>query len=218
MQQHGQINNRTFSARGHMVQNPTYWRARECDKTPLGNVNKEKSHFPSYLCFILESGTFFCVSCTMYHVSAKVLLSEMNRMHSNHIWSDKRTQQETSVDVHVDVCLVVQGRVKFVADPKRLCSLENCCHCKPHNQSDFRALSKILWESGLLTFMHFWIFFSKASGRITSPGIHLWTAMQIFTSYVGFNKFLYEVTWINLKRIHFEKVCITFAQVSVILQ
>ena len=44
-----------------MVQNPTYWRANECDKTSLGNVNKEKSHFSSYLRFILESGTFFCV-------------------------------------------------------------------------------------------------------------------------------------------------------------
>ena len=39
--------NRPFAARGHMVQNPTYWRAKECDKTPLGNVNKEKSHFSS---------------------------------------------------------------------------------------------------------------------------------------------------------------------------
>ena len=24
---------------------PTYWRAKECDKTPLGIINKEKSHF-----------------------------------------------------------------------------------------------------------------------------------------------------------------------------
>ena len=30
-----------------MVQNPKYWRAKECDKTPLGNVSKEKSHFSS---------------------------------------------------------------------------------------------------------------------------------------------------------------------------
>ena len=52
---------RPFAARGHIVQNPTYWRAKECDKTPLGNVNKEKLHFSSYLCFILESGTFCCV-------------------------------------------------------------------------------------------------------------------------------------------------------------
>ena len=43
-----------------MVQNPTYWRAKECDKTPQGNVNKEKSHFSCDLCFILESGTFLC--------------------------------------------------------------------------------------------------------------------------------------------------------------
>ena len=27
-----------------MVQNPKYSRAKECDKTPLGNVNKEKPH------------------------------------------------------------------------------------------------------------------------------------------------------------------------------
>ena len=52
---------RLFAARGHMVQNPTCWRAEECDKTPMGNVNKEKSHFSSYLCFDLESDTFFCV-------------------------------------------------------------------------------------------------------------------------------------------------------------
>ena len=25
-----------------MVQNPTYWREKECDKTSLGNANKEK--------------------------------------------------------------------------------------------------------------------------------------------------------------------------------
>ena len=28
-----------------MVQNPKYWIAKECDNSPLGNVNKEKSHF-----------------------------------------------------------------------------------------------------------------------------------------------------------------------------
>ena len=39
--------NRPFAARGHMLQNPTQWREKECDKTPLGNVNKEKSHFSS---------------------------------------------------------------------------------------------------------------------------------------------------------------------------
>ena len=42
-----------------MVENPKYWTAKECDKTPLGNVNKEKSHFSRELCFVLESGTFF---------------------------------------------------------------------------------------------------------------------------------------------------------------
>ena len=42
-----------------MVQNPKYWTAKECDKTPLGNVNKEKSHFSRELCSVLESGTFF---------------------------------------------------------------------------------------------------------------------------------------------------------------
>ena len=41
------FNNRPFAAGGHMVQNPKYWRAKECDKTPLGNVNKEKLHFSS---------------------------------------------------------------------------------------------------------------------------------------------------------------------------
>ena len=35
-------------AGGHMVQNPKYLRAKECDKIPLGNVNKEKSHFSSF--------------------------------------------------------------------------------------------------------------------------------------------------------------------------
>ena len=38
--------NRPFAAVGHMVQNPKYWRANY-DKTPLGNINKEKSHFSS---------------------------------------------------------------------------------------------------------------------------------------------------------------------------
>ena len=28
-------------------ENPKYWRAKECDETPLGSVNKEKSHFSS---------------------------------------------------------------------------------------------------------------------------------------------------------------------------
>ena len=37
--------NRPFATEGHMVQNPRYWRAKECNKTPLGNVNKEKSLF-----------------------------------------------------------------------------------------------------------------------------------------------------------------------------
>ena len=41
----GHLSNRPFAAGGHMVQNPKYWRAIECGKTPLGNVNKEKSHF-----------------------------------------------------------------------------------------------------------------------------------------------------------------------------
>ena len=34
-----------FAAGGHMVQNQKYWKAKECDKTPVGSVNKEKSHF-----------------------------------------------------------------------------------------------------------------------------------------------------------------------------
>ena len=41
------FDNRPFAARSHMIRNPTYWRAKECDKTPLGNVIKEKSHFSS---------------------------------------------------------------------------------------------------------------------------------------------------------------------------
>ena len=64
--------NGPFAARGHVVQNPTYCSAKECDKTPLGNVNKEKSHFSSYLCSILESGTFFCAPVwrILYHVTS----------------------------------------------------------------------------------------------------------------------------------------------------
>ena len=34
-----------------MVQNPKYWKAKECYKTPLGNVNKEESHFSSCVLF-----------------------------------------------------------------------------------------------------------------------------------------------------------------------
>ena len=37
--------------------------AKECDKSPLGNVNKEKSLFSIYLCIILEVGTFFSNPC-----------------------------------------------------------------------------------------------------------------------------------------------------------
>ena len=33
---------------------------KQNNKTPLGKVKNEKSHFSSYLCSILESGTFFC--------------------------------------------------------------------------------------------------------------------------------------------------------------
>ena len=56
-----------------MAQNPKYWRAKECDKTPLGNGNKEKSQFSSLkLCFVLESGTFFCspIFWILYHVTS----------------------------------------------------------------------------------------------------------------------------------------------------
>ena len=31
-----------------MKQNPKYWRAKEYDKTPLENVNKESSHFSNF--------------------------------------------------------------------------------------------------------------------------------------------------------------------------
>ena len=34
--------NRPFAAGGHMVQNPKYWRAKECDKTPLGKCKQRK--------------------------------------------------------------------------------------------------------------------------------------------------------------------------------
>ena len=48
-----------------MVQSPTNWIAKECEKSPLGNVNKEKSHFSSCLCIILEIGTLFCNPCDL---------------------------------------------------------------------------------------------------------------------------------------------------------
>ena len=63
--------NRSFAARGHTVQNATYWRARECDKTPLGNLKKEKSHFFSYLCFYF--GVWYILlrsSMALYHVTS----------------------------------------------------------------------------------------------------------------------------------------------------
>ena len=41
-------NNRPFVATGHMVQKPPYWRAKECDNSPLGNANEDKPHY-SYL-------------------------------------------------------------------------------------------------------------------------------------------------------------------------
>ena len=59
--------NRLFAARVLIVQNPTCWRAKVCAKTPLGNINKGKSHFSSYLCFIFESGTFFLHSSMTYY-------------------------------------------------------------------------------------------------------------------------------------------------------
>ena len=43
----------------------TTWIGKAYEKTPLGNVNKEKSHFSSYLCIILEVGTFFCIPCDL---------------------------------------------------------------------------------------------------------------------------------------------------------
>ena len=41
-----------------MVQNLTYWRAKECEKTPLGNINKEKSHFSSCVLFWSRTHSF----------------------------------------------------------------------------------------------------------------------------------------------------------------
>ena len=38
-----------------MVQNPPYWRVKECDKTPLGNVNKEKHHTFLVTCVLFWS-------------------------------------------------------------------------------------------------------------------------------------------------------------------
>ena len=35
--------NRPFAVTGYMEQNLAHWRAKECDKSPLGSVNKEKS-------------------------------------------------------------------------------------------------------------------------------------------------------------------------------
>ena len=75
-----EISNRPFAAGGHMVQNPTYWRAKKCDKTPLGNVNKEKSHFSSFeivfcFCFgvrhILLRFSLAYQYCTMWTLAAK---------------------------------------------------------------------------------------------------------------------------------------------------
>ena len=36
--------------------------------TPLGNVNKEKSHFSSYWCFVLVCGTFFFLHSRMAYL------------------------------------------------------------------------------------------------------------------------------------------------------
>ena len=73
--------NRPFAAGGHMVQNPKYWRAKECDKTPLGNVNKEKSHFSGFKNCVLFWSTSLSHSfvlqyfgfCTMWPPAAKGL-------------------------------------------------------------------------------------------------------------------------------------------------
>ena len=64
--------NRPLAAWGHMVPNPTYWKVKEFDRSPLGNVNKEKWHFSSHLSFILEFSTFFCalVWRIFYHVTS----------------------------------------------------------------------------------------------------------------------------------------------------
>ena len=77
-----------------MVQNSvTHWRAKKCDKTPLGNVNKEKSHFSSYFCFVLASGTFVCVPVwrILYHAtsSCKGPIKPISTVRSRRINIDK---------------------------------------------------------------------------------------------------------------------------------
>ena len=52
-----------------MVQYPKYWRAKEWDKTPLGNVNKKYHTFLVNCDFLRESGTFLCspIFWILYH-------------------------------------------------------------------------------------------------------------------------------------------------------
>ena len=52
-----------------MIQNQKYWRENECDKSPLGNVNKEKYTFLVF-CFgvwhiLLLSNTLEFVPCDL---------------------------------------------------------------------------------------------------------------------------------------------------------
>ena len=57
--------NKPFAARGYIVQNPTYWRAKECNKTPLENVNKEKSHYFDVWHILLHSSMAYLVPCDL---------------------------------------------------------------------------------------------------------------------------------------------------------
>ena len=52
-----------------MVQIPKYWTAKECDKTPLGNVNKERSHFSRELRLAHSFALQYFGFCTGYQSS-----------------------------------------------------------------------------------------------------------------------------------------------------
>ena len=64
-----------------MVQNPKYWRAKECDKTPLGNVNKEKYTFLVNCVLFWSLAHAFALQyfglCTMLPPATKDLLRKV---------------------------------------------------------------------------------------------------------------------------------------------
>ena len=63
-----------------MVQNPTYWRVKECDENPLGNVNKEKLHFSSYLSFVFCSSMAYRVPCDLQLQKAYCIFKKNKNM------------------------------------------------------------------------------------------------------------------------------------------